>query len=245
MFSEIHNVMEDLVYNQVEAICDQIEANGGRGKDGHEICTCRQCRQDIACYVLNRAKPRYVRSNRGVARVERTVESDSQALADIAVLVNEGVDQVSRNKRGSADHQGHEAAAKVPEKPVYNIPTIVGRLFNGGNFEPIYEGEVSLCYRGGLAAMKDANWQNPCQIVPNTEGNFTFWPDVVDAEEAGVRTVFGFSLTIKSPGMETIEHFFNIPVTSEVRAASAFTLERVFRLPDIYMFEPGEAEQNG
>ena len=66
MFSEIHNIVADIVFAQVTEVCDSIEKN----KKG-ELCTCHQCRIDTACYVLNRIEPHYISSNRGITRIER------------------------------------------------------------------------------------------------------------------------------------------------------------------------------
>jgi competence protein ComFB len=50
---------------------------------------------------------------------------------------------------------------------------------------------------------------------------------------------------VEAPEFETLIHYFKIPVISEVLMAASFTLGRTFKLPDLYMFPPGEAEKNG
>jgi competence protein ComFB len=98
---------------------------------------------------------------------------------------------------------------------------------------------------GELVPMKDRNWQNPCRIVSHTDGNFSFWPAPVPAEKEDEHKVFKFSVRISAPDFETLNHFFRIPAASEVHVANSFTFNRTFKLPDLYMFPPGDAEKNG
>jgi competence protein ComFB len=235
MFAEIHNTTEDFVFAQVAQICDSIEKSGSGG-----ICTCRQCRMDTACYVLNRIAPHYVISNRGVARVERETLERQQKEADISVLVYEGLKRVNHNQRPFIDHQSREPAGPEQNLPVYNIPTIVGRLFNGQNFEPMAEVKVELHRDGNLVAQKDGNWQNPYTLVPNTEGTFTFWPDPIPAEGTDIHKTFEYSIKVEAPNLETLQHFFKIAVVSELQSAGSFSMARTFKLQDLYMFPPDE-----
>jgi competence protein ComFB len=57
--------------------------------------------------------------------------------------------------------------------------------------------------------------------------------------------VFEYTLRVSAPEFETLNHFFKISVTSEILTAASFSLKRTLKLPDLYMFPPGEAEQNG
>jgi competence protein ComFB len=93
--------------------------------------------------------------------------------------------------------------------------------------------------------MKDANWQNPFTLVPNTEGTFTFWPEPIPTSTINEHKIFEYSIKVEAPKFDTFIHFFKIPVISEGQAASSFTMGRTFKLPDLYMFPPGEAEKNG
>ena len=236
---KIHNITEDIVFAKVTEIFDAIDQGGNR----ENFCTCDQCRVDTACYVLNRAEPRYIVSNRGVARVEQDNIERQQLEADIATLVYEGIKRVNHNQRPNFKHTSREAEAVSREvRPVFNIPTIVGRLFNGANFAPLSDVPVELRQNGGLAVMKDGNWQNPYIIVDKTEGTFTFWPAPALAETEDKRKIFAFSLKIAAPGFETLNHFFQIPVTSETQRAGSFSMDRIFKLPDLYLFPPGSEE---
>jgi competence protein ComFB len=199
--------------------------------------------------VLNRTAPHYVVSHRGAARTE-DFESQ-QDKADLTALAYEGIKRVSHNQRPYANHGKSEEA--VPDNsPVFNIPTIMGRVFNGLNFSPVSGVSIELLQNGTIVSMKDLNWQNPFTLVPNTNGTFNFWPKPVKAEKPDLHAVFEFTLRIKSPGtpaegapvdFEELSHGFTVPVKSEMVSSSSFSLNRTFKLPDLYLFPPGESGQ--
>jgi competence protein ComFB len=236
---DIHNTTEDLVFAKVEAIFDSIAREG----NPENFCLCYQCRMDTACYVLNRTDPRYVVSNRGVARVEQENMERQQKDADIAALVYEGLKRINHNQRPNVLHQSDTGPA-AGNTPVFNIPTIVGRLFSGTNFAPMSNVKVELHRSGELVSMKDNNWQNPYTLVANTEGTFTFWPTPIPAEAADLRKIFEYSIKIEAPDLEPLHHFFKIPVISEIQSAAVYSMGRTFKLPDLYMFPPGGDEED-
>jgi competence protein ComFB len=232
---EIHNTTEDIVFAKVTEIFD------AAAKDKDSIfCTCEQCRMDAACYVLNRVEPRYVVSNRGVARIQRDAIGYQQLEADVVSLAYDGIKRVNHNQRPNFQHSSGPGQPLIEKNsPVYNIPTIIGRLFNGSDFAPIVDGRAELRLNGELAAMRNGNWQNPYVLVDKTEGTFTFWPMPVPAEAVSAPKIFEFSLRVEAPGLEPLNHFFQIPVTSEAQATASYSLDRTFKLPSLYMFPPG------
>ncbi|MDR0451473.1 MAG: competence protein ComFB, partial [Treponema sp.] len=88
--------------------------------------------------------------------------------------------------------------------------------------------------------MKDNNWQNPYTLVANTKGTFAFWPEPIAADSPGQRKNFEYSIHIEAPGFEILNHFFKIPVISDSSPVKSYSLARTFKLPDLYMFPPGE-----
>ena len=236
---ELHNTIEDKVISKVDEIFKEIGKEGGNAK----ICTCDKCRMDVICYTLNRATPHYILSSRGASRVQNDDFEYQQQTADIVSLIHEGLKRVNHNKRPNFDH----STAVGKESPdsqlaVYNVPTIMGRIFNGDNFAPLSEAVVELLWNGELVPMKDGNWQNPYNVVSKNEGNFSFWPHADIASGPDKHKIFDYTLRISVEGFETLTHFFKIPVASEINLAGSFTLTRTFKLPDLYLFPPGEAE---
>ncbi|MDR1211707.1 MAG: late competence development ComFB family protein [Spirochaetaceae bacterium] len=229
---EIHNITEEIVIQKVKEVCDII----ARRENPEKLCTCGQCRLDTVCYVLNRVPPHYVISNRGIARIETESLNRQQEEADITALVHEGIRRINATVR---PYHKNEEERGADNSPVFNIPTIIGRAFNGLNFSPLEGAEIELYRNGSLVPMKDVNWQNPYRLVSNTEGTFTFWPDVVHTDETGQRQTFEYSVRISTQGFEDLSHSFRIPVISEHDVAGAFSMQRTFKLPDLYLFPPG------
>ena len=121
----------------------------------------------------------------------------------------------------------------------------MGRIFSGDNFAPLSDAVVELLWKGEVVPMKDGNWQNPYRISSQNEGNYSFWPVADIASGVNKHKIFEYTLRVSSQGFDTLTHFFKIPVASEIRQAGSFALSRTFKLPDLYLFQPGEAEKNG
>jgi competence protein ComFB len=96
---------------------------------------------------------------------------------------------------------------------------------------------------GKLAPMIDPNWQNPYRLIPNTAGTFTFWPKPKGAEKAGLEKTFTFSISIQAEGFEPLQHFFSIPVISEELVQTSYSMQRTYKIPDLYLFPPGNDEE--
>jgi competence protein ComFB len=228
---------EDIVSREVENLCASIEKEG----QDSDICTCAQCRLDAACYVLNRVPPRYVESNRGAARAQQQTMANLQQTVDISVLVYKALKQVSHNQRPYFSHSGRNRSYEGDLGAVYNIPAIAGRLFNGRNFEPMSGVDIELRVDGKLVPMKDFNWQNPYRLTDDTEGTFTFWPAPVEALSTEDSSTFHYALCVKAKGFETLNHIFELEVTSEHSSSDAFSMKRTYTVKDICLF-PEEVE---
>jgi len=239
---EIHNITEDIVFNSVQTIFDVIKKEGNAEK----FCLCDQCKLDTICYTLNRIKPRYIVSNRGMTRIEQDWVGRQQTEADIATLVYQGLRQVNHNQRPTSSHTDASLFTNEPSnEPAFFIPTIIGRLFDGETFAPVSGMKVTLRCGDEIVPMRNQNWQNPFTLIANTPGAFTFWPAPVPAEAVGEHRLFEYSLKIESSQYETLTHFFKLPSVSTLAVVhTSFTLDRTFKLPDIYLFPPGEAEMN-
>jgi competence protein ComFB len=238
---DIHNTTEDIVFNMVQNIFEEIQNSGN--PDG--LCLCYQCRMDTICYALNRIEPHYIISNRGFTRIEHAGISRQQTEADITSLAYKGLRLINHNKRPTAAHDSTPLNSQKINHPVFDIPTIAGRIFDGESFEPITGIEVSLYCEGELISMRNNNWQNPYTMVSLTPGVFSFWPAPVIAEIPDVNQVFKFQIKVNSPDYELLNHFFNITAISKFHTPHSYTLNRTFKLPDLYIFPPGEGEING
>jgi competence protein ComFB len=101
---------------------------------------------------------------------------------------------------------------------------------------------IELFYGGALIPMKNENWQNPCFISPQMVGTYTFWTQSVVAKKVGERQLFDLMIRVEAPGFETLTHHFEVPVISEERSAESFSVERNFKVIDLYMFPPESEE---
>jgi competence protein ComFB len=237
---DIHNTDEDIVYNMVQEIFDGIQAEGNQDN----FCLCYQCRMDTMCFALNRIEPHYIVSNRGFSRIEQSGLTRQQTEADISSLIYRGMRLVNHNRRPTVDHNETQAIPTKIHNPVYDIPTIAGRLFDGISFAPIIGIDISLYCDGELIPMRNPNWQNPYKMVPSTPGVFSFWPAPVTAHTPDSTEVFKFSIRVNSPDYEPFSHFFKITATSRFHTPHSYTLNRTYKLPDLYIFPPGDAEMN-
>ncbi|GHU39483.1 hypothetical protein FACS1894190_04330 [Spirochaetia bacterium] len=230
---DIHNIIEDIVIAQLKKACADIERENGK----HGICTCAQCRLDAACYVLNRLEPRYIVSSRGLVREDQFNLDKQQKIADITALIYIALKQVGHNQRPNFDH-GKNEIAKGAAQAYFNFPAIIGRLFNGQNFTPMNDIDVTLFADGKPVAMKDANWPNPCRIMGKTEGAYTFWPKNIPAKKVEEHSSFTFEIKAEADGLLPLSHVFEIPVISENSEKEAVSMERTYKISDLYMFAP-------
>lgn len=237
---DIHNVNEDLVYNTVQKIFDEIQNNG----NSEGFCLCYQCRTDTVCFTLNRIEPHYIVSNRGFTRIDSSSINSQQMEADVTSLIYKGLRLVNHNQRPTASHDVVSHHPHRINQPLFDIPTIAGRIFNGISFEPIIGVDVELYCEGELIKMRNNNWQNPYRMVPSTPGAYSFWPIPIITETPDVSKEFQFSLKVKSPDYEPLNHFFKLSSISKFHTSSSYVLNRTFKLPDLYIFPPGNEEED-
>lgn len=224
----VHNLMEELVFNEVNDLFEKARAS----KAPWLTCSCSQCRLDTICYVLNRLPPRYIKSGRGLAysQIEDSIDR-SQQSADVSRLCLEGMKQVLSSKRPHAETMGD-----LPNVPVFNFPTFVGRILDGVTFEPVKNISVSLLLESKRAVSLDMSWENPYIITEHTPGTFTFWVKPISAEKTGIKRVFPFEIHVEEKGYDTIEYFFEIGITSETMIRTAYNADHTFTLPDLHLF---------
>jgi competence protein ComFB len=237
---DIHNTNEDLVFNAVQKIFDEIQNSGNPEK----FCLCYQCRVDTICFVLNRVEPHYIVSNRGFTRIDNASIKSQQMEVDITSLIYKGIRLVNHNMRPTAPHDGSPEHHIKIHHPMFDIPTIAGRIFNGVSFEPVFGIDVSLYCEGELVKMRNNNWQNPYTMVSVTPGAYSFWPAPVSGDVPDVTKDFKFSVKITSPDYEPLNHFFTVTSICKFHTPNSYALNRTLKLPDLYLFPPGEDDED-
>jgi competence protein ComFB len=235
---DIRNVMEDAVKVVVEELFEIEDKEHRLG-----FCTCDQCKVDVACYVLNRVKPEYIVSSRGLAYSEKEGLDKVQRRADVISLVKEGWGKVSHAPRPTSDHVAHSPDV-LQEGPIFNFPTIMGRVFDGRTFAPLGEGSVRLFAEGSEVEMLDPNWQNPFVLAGATGGTFIFWPKPLSASQTDAERKFVFEVKVEVPGLEGLSHYIEMTLSPERNVRLDFSLQRVHKIPDLYLFPEGQGEEN-
>jgi len=224
----VHNLVKDLVVQKVEELFS--ESSDFRG-DALEHDP--GIKFDVICYVLNRTPPHYAVSGRGIAHSETAdYQKKVQQLADITRLVKEGMASVARHRRDRAegtfgpDRQG----------PFFNYPSIIGRMFNGVNFEPVHDVTVGLYQNGQLVQVIDPNWQNPYQLVLNTAGTYLFWPHPQNASAGELSRTIELELRVDHPDYEPLHYFFSLTAQAEPDFVDFVNTTASTRLKDLYLF---------
>jgi len=223
----VHNLMEELVYTEVNDLFDTAQKN----KAPWLTCSCSQCRLDTICYVLNRVPPKYIKSGRGLAhsQMEESIDK-AQIAADVSRIGLEGMKQVLSAKRP------HGKPTDLPETPVFNFPTFIGRILDGMTFEPVKNTSITLYMDNRKAESIDSSWENPYRISDHTPGTFSFWVKPVGAAKEDQKKVFSFELRAEQPGFEPLQYFFEIGILSESIIRTAYTADHAYLLPDLHLF---------
>jgi competence protein ComFB len=223
----VHNLVKELVMQKVdELFADPAELAAASLEvydEGSKL--------DVICFVLNRVPPHYVVSGRGFAHNESSdFQAKFQRLADIYRLAREGMASVGKHRReriGTFEQENNG--------PYFNFPSVIGRLFNGVNFEPVHNVDLSLYHEGQLVKVIDPNWHNPYHLSLNTAGTYLFWPHPVQASSLEVEKTFEFELRAQDEAFEPMKYYFSLHVRSS-REFVDFVNTSSTRLKDLYLF---------
>jgi competence protein ComFB len=223
----VHNLVKDLVVQKVdELFADTKELQAVELADPGS-------KYDVICYVLNRTPPHYAVSGRGIAHSETIdYQKKQQQLADITRLVREGIESVGRHRRERVE--GTFGATQ--DGPYFNYPSIIGRLFNGVNFEPIHEVTIGLYQRGELVKVIDPNWQNPYRLVLNTAGTYLFWPHPQAANPGETARTIELELRVDDPQYEPLHFFFTLTASADSEFVDFVDTTASTRIKDLYLF---------
>ncbi len=229
----VHNIMESIVIDTVNDIFED------KRKEGFEMADCLQCRLDVACFVLNRIKPEYIISGRGLLHFEDNYHNLIQTKVDLVTLINKGIEKISQTERSY--YNTKKTNRNISTRYLYNFPSIIGTVLMGENFVPAENIEISLIFENTLAKMIDNTWQNPFTVVKSTKGSYTFMPAPIAADEENEERTFHFELRIENKEYETINHFFELTLKSEKNMVNTFSMDRTHKIGVIYLF-PKESE---
>jgi competence protein ComFB len=241
----LHNIMEEIVYEYLDDVL----------KEKNDICKCNQCKTDMACYALNKVKPMYVVSSRGIIHSENERRQNFQDEIDIFSIIIEAVDVVSKTKRHETDFEKenidfrsnmkNDEDTSLRGKFFFNFPQIVGRILDSQTLSPLSEVDILLSFNNSTEPIKMFNnqWKNPLFIVPQMQGGFTFWPSPIVGEKEGIQKDFQLSIEIKKSGYELIHRYFEIRCISTNELTKVIKKGKIYRLDDIYLYPEGLGEE--
>lgn len=84
----LKNVMEDAVEYQLNRILPTMP----------NVCSCKQCRLDMASFALNRLSPQYVRTDTG-ALFQKLNNSSQQAEVEVLTTVISAINIISEHPK--------------------------------------------------------------------------------------------------------------------------------------------------
>jgi len=224
----VHNLVKELVVQKVDELFADPAELAAATLENYD----QGSKFDVICYVLNKVPAHYVVSGRGIAHNESgDYQAKVQRLADITRLTRDGMASVGKHRRerlGTYDQEN--------DGPYFNFPSVIGRLFNGVNFEPIHDVDLALYHQGQMVKVIDPNWQNPYRLALNTAGTYLFWPHPVQASSLELEKTFEFELRTQDEEFEPLKYFFSLHVRSSKDFVDFVNTTASTRLKDLYLF---------
>ena len=231
----IHNNIEDFVFKYLEEILASKE----------NICKCEQCKTDMACYALNRVKPMYVVSSRGIIHTENRRREDRQDEIDVFTTISEAIDIVSNTRRHEVnsnykyniDENKIKPINKIGQGCFFNFPQLIGRVFDSSNLAPIYDAKIVLYDKMSENKIDMFNnlWENPVKLIPQMEGTYTFWPAPIPAKKSDIQKDFYMNISVIKKDYEPIIKFFFIRLVSLNEIITHITKENILYIDDIFI----------
>lgn len=235
---EIRNLMEDEVVRIIHRICDEEEQSGDFG-----YSTGQECRVDAVCYILNRTRPRYVSSARGMSHLAYESDHDTQAHIDLVNLAHEALRRITSFRREYYDSS--DRTDGDDETPYLAMPIITGRLLSATSFAPLSDITVELRFRDSIVAMVDRRWDNPYSVSDNASGQYSFWPKIPEQESERDSDI-EFCLAVQDERFEPFRHYFSVPPLSDTsgRTVSGLEAHHEHTIPDLYLIPEGPDEND-
>lgn len=234
----LHNNMEDIILNVIDEMLKNTQDTFWKNE---------LHKHDLACYVLNRVKPRYITSGRGLLHWEQNFERNIQENVDIFCLVAEGMNTIfsrREDEKYPLDEEDDELGKEIDHTQEYyfNFPYFIGKVISMRTWEEVSGITVCLKHKVNndyqLTLMMSKRWQNPYIISEKTNGFYTFFPQpFLDPSEKGSTKTFEFSLLFEHPNLERIEKPFMLDISSEQKKFSTLRRGYVHKIDDVYVDE--------
>jgi|YNPMSStandDraft_2_1061718.scaffolds.fasta_scaffold00003_118 competence protein ComFB len=228
---KIKNTNEDLVFNLTQVILRQLD---------EDYCKSPKFMLDVVCYVLNRIKPIYVVSSRGLAHLEKSYDEDKQFIADIITLIYEAIENISVRRSENFDDETitWDISYTITKDYYFNFPQIIGKIYDANSFDLVYEAKITLLdEKNEPIKMTNNLWPNPYIVSKSTSGIFTFWPKSIKAskEEENKTKKFIFKLVCEHPDYLKEEKIISIEKKSEQAIIDYIRKGDIIELEPLYL----------
>ncbi|MBO7175575.1 MAG: late competence development ComFB family protein [Spirochaetaceae bacterium] len=90
---KVQNILESYIIKRTNALYEELLSSSNIALS----CTCKNCRLETICYVLNRIPPKYIVSGRGVNHTMNIINSQMKTDVDVAIL--DGIRLTASTKR--------------------------------------------------------------------------------------------------------------------------------------------------
>lgn len=232
---DIHNTTEDIVIKYLDELLESKQ----------NICKCDQCKKDMICYALNRVKPMYLISSRGIIHTENKRRYGFQDTIDIYTTVSQAIETISNTRRHeikekikyNIEASQYDSTKEIKTEYLYNFPQLVGRIIDGYTLLPVESGKITLFDEKGKnpIPMFNDEWSNPVEIVPQMKGTFSFWPAPIPVDKPGLQKDFFMSLLVEKEGYEFTYKFFFVRLVSSNKLRNYVDKENLFYIEDIFI----------
>lgn len=212
----LKNTLEEIVIKKVE-----------QGfKDNPDICQSLQCKKDVAVLILNKIKPRYIISARGMLHQAANTAEQKRISKEIDSVLPSALKQVNEHRRPNFDHNktsgnlmdsfGKKERFTMTDGFFINFPFFLGEVRDRTTDEIISDVKVSMSANEKILDGYDGNWPNPYETSDKSGGKFAFWPKSIPTKNDPAHPEnFDFKLIFESKKYKTKEISFSIELEPE------------------------------
>ncbi|MEI0530414.1 late competence development ComFB family protein [Brachyspira pilosicoli] len=188
-------------------------------------------RMDIIAYTLNRVKPEYVTSARGVLYSYKDPIEDNKEVLNI---ISQACEVVTKRRESNASSD----TIPVIEESGYYItyPSIMGNLFASNNTDRIESAKVYMFSNNALLKGYGVNFPNPAIVAKNVAGKymFCFMPQKTDSNK---KIDVNLDIVVEAENYQKFKSSLTFTVQPEYYNAGDMPLFSVEEVNDISLVE--------
>lgn len=196
-------------------------------------------RMDIIVYTLNRVKPKYVTSARGV--LHSVFDKDSiQVNADILSIIADACEIVRRRENDTL----LDFTPSIEENGNYLVyPSILGNVYSSNNFEKVDEALVYIYNKNTLLEGYGTNFPNPAIVSEHVPGKFMFCflPQKIETKDI---IQINLDIVVESKKYSKYKSTLSFKITPNYYNKGDIPLFSVEEVDDILLIEEQDSNNN-